>query len=328
VRLNLNEAVALFFAARLLAHHIDEHNPNVVSALTKLAAGLPDTTISSHMARVAEIIRARPLRADYVRVLDAVTRAWADRRKLAIRYRAASGELTERVICPYFLEVSRSEPASYVIAYDDLRAALRTFKLERVAEASLLDEGYSIPDDFDPYQHLASAWGVMDETEVEVCLRFSPLVAPRVRESVWHHSQRLENTDDGGCELRMRVGGIREVRSWVLGWGADVEVLAPAALRDDVRTGTSPARATSPPHGHIPSARAQQPSIPFPQIEPTRLLRPCYDIYRLRPCDPPYPLLRQTPDASCNQNNTNSPRNRPIAARLYTCPRFQYFFPT
>ena len=235
VRLNLNEAVALFFAARLLAHHIDEHNPNVVSALTKLAAGLPDTTISSHMARVAEIIRARPLRADYVRVLDAVTRAWADRRKLAIRYRAASGELTERVICPYFLEVSRSEPASYVIAYDDLRAALRTFKLERVAAASLLDEGYSIPDDFDPYQHLASAWGVMDETEVEVCLRFSPLVAPRVRESVWHHSQRLENTDDGGCELRMLVGGIREVRAWVLGWGADVEVLAPAALRDDVR---------------------------------------------------------------------------------------------
>ena len=72
------------------------------------------------MARVADVIRARPLRADYVRVLDTVTRAWADRHKVAIRYRAASGELTERVICPYFLEVSRSEPASYVIAYDDL----------------------------------------------------------------------------------------------------------------------------------------------------------------------------------------------------------------
>jgi predicted DNA-binding transcriptional regulator YafY len=27
IRLNLNEAVALFFAARLLAHHSDEHNP-------------------------------------------------------------------------------------------------------------------------------------------------------------------------------------------------------------------------------------------------------------------------------------------------------------
>src|SRR5919108_884208 len=161
VRLNLNEAVALFFAARLLAHHSDEHNPHVVSALSKLAAGLPDTTISSHMARVAEIIRSRPLRADYVRVLDTITRAWADRRRVTIRYRAASGELTERVISPYFLEVSRSEPASYVIAHDDLRGALRTFKLERVVAAEILDDGYTIPDDFDPYVHLAASWGVM-----------------------------------------------------------------------------------------------------------------------------------------------------------------------
>jgi proteasome accessory factor B len=235
IRLNLNEAVALFFAARLLAHHSDEHNPNVVSALSKLAAGLPDITISSHMARVAEIIRARPLRSEYVKVLDTITRAWADRRKVLIRYRAASGELTERVICPYFLEVSRSEPASYVIAYDDLRSALRTFKLERVADAQLLDMTYSIPDDFDPYAHLAAAWGVIDEVEVEVRLHFSPVVAPRVRESVWHHSQRLDDTADGGCELAMRVGGIKEIRSWVLSWGADVEVLAPEALRDEVR---------------------------------------------------------------------------------------------
>ena len=43
-----------------------------------------------------------------------------------------SGELTERVICPYFLEVSRSEPASYVIAYDDLREWLANGLLSRI----------------------------------------------------------------------------------------------------------------------------------------------------------------------------------------------------
>lgn len=236
VRLNLNEALALYFAARLLAHHSDEHNPHVVSALSKLAAGLPDTTIASHIARVADAIRVRPLRADYVRVLEVVTRAWADQRRVAIDYRAASGELTRRVICPYFLEASRSEPASYVIAYDDLREALRTFKLERIVTAEVLDETYTIPDDFDPYIYLAAAWGVMDEVEVEVRLRFSPAVASRVKESVWHHSQRIDDLPDGGCALTMRVGGIKEVRSWVLGWGADVEVLAPPALRDEVQS--------------------------------------------------------------------------------------------
>ncbi|MEP7189186.1 MAG: WYL domain-containing protein, partial [Roseiflexaceae bacterium] len=123
----------------------------------------------------------------------------------------------------------------YVIAYDDLRAALRTFKLERVAAAEMLSDSYVIPDEFDPYAHLASAWGVIDEVEVEVRLCFSTAAAPRVRESVWHHSQILADTEDGGCELSMRVGGIKEVRVWVLGWGADVEVLAPPALRDEVR---------------------------------------------------------------------------------------------
>lgn len=234
VQLTLNEAISLFFAARLLAHHSDEHNPHVVSALDKLAAGLPDQTISSHLARVADVIRARPLREIYIRVLEAVTRAWADRRLVRLRYRAASREVTERVVAPYFLEVSRSEPAAYVIGFDRLRHALRTFKIERIERAELLEEQYDIPDDFDPYAYLASSWGVIDDATVEVHLRFASEVAPRVRESVWHHSQRLVDRADGGCELTMTVGGIREIRSWVLGWGADVEVLAPEELRAEV----------------------------------------------------------------------------------------------
>jgi predicted DNA-binding transcriptional regulator YafY len=234
VRLNLNEAVALFFAARLLSHHSDEHNPHVVSALNKLAAGVPDSAISANIARLAELIRARPLRADYVRVLELTTRAWADRRRLEIQYRAANGHITRRVICPYVLEVARSEPASYVIAHDDLRGALRTFKLERVTGAEILDSVYSIPPEFDAYAQFSNAWGVIDDTAVEVRLRFSPLVAQRVKESVWHHSQRIADLPDGGCELLLLVGGTREIRSWVLGWGADVEVLAPVTLRDDV----------------------------------------------------------------------------------------------
>ncbi|NOK60747.1 MAG: WYL domain-containing transcriptional regulator [Chloroflexi bacterium AL-W] len=234
VRLNLNETIALFFAVRLLAHHSDEHNPHVVSALSKLATGLPDATISGHIAQAAEEIRTRPLRDGYVRVFEALTRGWADRKRVSIQYRSADGKLTERVICPYFLEVARREPGAYVIAYDDLRGALRTFKIERINDAELLDNSYDIPADFDPHVHLSSSWGVMDEPEVEVQLRFSASVAHRVEESRWHHSQQVRTLDDGGCEVVMRVNGIREIRMWVLGWGSDVEVLAPDELRQEV----------------------------------------------------------------------------------------------
>lgn len=236
VQLNLNQTVALFFAARLLSHHSDEHNPHVVAALDKIAASLPDSTISAHLARAAEVIRQRPLRKEYIRVLETVTRAWADRRLVSLSYWATGrDEPEERIVAPYVLEVARFEPASYVIGHDKLRNALRTFKLERVQHAELLDEAYVIPEDFNPYAHLADSWGIMDEVGmIEVRLRFTPEVARRVKESVWHRSQIVEDLPDGGCELTLHLGGTREVRSWVLGWGGDVEVLAPASLREDV----------------------------------------------------------------------------------------------
>lgn len=235
VQLNLNETVALYFAARLLAHHSDEHNPHVVNALDKLAASLPDATLSEHMSRAATVIRAKPMRTNYVQIVETLTRAWADRRIVAIQYLAPDRDTPqERIIAPYFLEVSRFEPASYVLAHDRLRNALRTFKIERIQSAELLDEQYTIPPDFDPYAWLQSSWGIMAEEEVEVRLCFNAQAARRVQESVWHHSQKIEQTEDGGCILTMRVGGIREIRSWVLGWGADVEVLAPADLRAQI----------------------------------------------------------------------------------------------
>src|SRR5258708_17628729 len=36
VRLHFNDATALYIATRLLSRHADQHNPHVVSALTKL----------------------------------------------------------------------------------------------------------------------------------------------------------------------------------------------------------------------------------------------------------------------------------------------------
>ncbi|NNJ09378.1 WYL domain-containing transcriptional regulator [Chloroflexales bacterium ZM16-3] len=234
VRLNLNEAIALYFAARLLTHHSDEHNPHIVSALDKLASGLPDQTISSHIAQAADVVRSRPVRSNYIRNLEALTRAWADRRLVLLRYRAPNRESTEREVAPYFVEVSRSTPGAYVIGFDRLRGAIRTFKIERIERADLLDEHYTIPDDFDPYAFLSNAWGVMDDAEVDIHLRFSAEAAPRVRESVWHHSQHLVERDDGGCDLMMTIGGIREVMPWVLSWGADIEVVAPPDLRAEV----------------------------------------------------------------------------------------------
>lgn len=234
VRLNLNEAIAIFFAARLLAHHSDEHNPHIVAALDKLAASLPDHTIAGHIAAMSEQVRARPLRNSYIAALETITRAWADRRVVRIRYRTPTGELTERDVAPYVVEVVRNAPGAYLIGFDRLRDAIRTFKIERIEHADLRDDTYTIPAAFEPYSFLSRAWGVMDDADVAIHLSFNALAASRVRETLWHHTQRLEERPDGGCDLHLTVGGIREIMPWVLSWGADVEVLAPPELRHEV----------------------------------------------------------------------------------------------
>lgn len=112
---------------------------------------------------------------------------------------------------------------------------MRTFKLERLERAQMLDEVYEIPVDFDPDDYLEASWGIMHgEETVEVVLQFSPKAASRVKESMWHPSQEIDDLRDGGCLFTVYVSEPREMQPWIRSWGPDVEVLAPPALRQAV----------------------------------------------------------------------------------------------
>ncbi|NTU85864.1 MAG: WYL domain-containing protein [Chloroflexales bacterium] len=239
IRISNDEALALYLAARLLSRHSDEHNPHVVRALDKLGDALQSKSplIAGHIARAASAVRARRARREYVAVLEVLTQGWAEGRKVALRYYAYStNETTERTFAPYFIEPSGIGYACHVIGFDDLRHELRTFKVERIHEARLTDERFTIPPDFDPQRLLASAWGVIwrDAGAIAVTLRFAPAVVRRVKESVWHFSQRLEDLPDGSCLFTVLVGSTMEMKPWIRQWGAAVEVLAPAELRAEL----------------------------------------------------------------------------------------------
>jgi predicted DNA-binding transcriptional regulator YafY len=239
VRLTNDEVLVLYLAARLLSRHSDEHNPHVVTALEKLAESLEARSpmMARHIDQAAMAVRERPIRREYVEALEVLTQGWAQHRKVRLRYRSyTKDETTERIFAPYFIEPSSIGYACYVIGYDDLRGNLRTLKVERIYEATLTDQVFDIPTTFAPLQLLASAWGVIwrDEGDIEVTLRFAPQVVRRVKESIWHHSQRIEDLPDGACLFTVRVGSILEFKPWVRQWGADVEVINPPAFRDEV----------------------------------------------------------------------------------------------
>ena len=239
VKLSIDELLAMYLAVRLLSRHSDEHNPHVVTALEKLADALKERSplIARHIQHAALAVRSRNIRQEYVEALEVLTQAWAEGRKVHLRYRSyTKNETTERTFSPYFFEPSGIGFACYVIGYDDLRNELRTLKVERIYETHLTTESFTIPEHFNPQQLLASAWGVIwrDEGEIEVQLHFSPSVVRRVKESTWHHSQRIDDLPDGSCIFTVNVGSTKEILPWVRGWGASVEVLEPATFRQDM----------------------------------------------------------------------------------------------
>ena len=233
IRLSFHEAIALVLAGLLLARTIDERNPHVTAALRKLAAVLPFPLVP-HLHRAAERVQTHDDGLRQVAILEVVAEGWGAGRKVRLGYRSPrSGVLRERVIAPYALEPTAS--GLYVIGHDDWAGDIRTFKLERLEKADLLDETYAIPPDFDPEAHLATSWGIMSGKEVaEVVLHFTPAALPLVRERRWHPSQSLEPAPDGGGVLRVRVSEPLEMQPWIRSWGAQVEVLSPDWLRERI----------------------------------------------------------------------------------------------
>jgi len=232
VRLKLDEALALYLAARLLSAHSDKHNPHAVAAMIKLAGAMPPP-VGEHIVRTAEAVAGRRRSPVYQEVLETLTRAWAERRQVRLTYRAPrTDRVSERVFDPYFIEPSFAGCACYVFGQDHSREAIRVFKLERIERIALLDTTFEVWADFDPYAYLANAWGVMGgEAVTEVRLRFSKDVAYRIRESDWPGVTGVADAPDGGCVMTLRVSHTLEMVPWIRGWGPDCEVLAPEDLR-------------------------------------------------------------------------------------------------
>jgi predicted DNA-binding transcriptional regulator YafY len=238
LRLTLEEAMAVFLAARLMTRYTDRFDPSLASAFSKLEEGLPDA-MHSHVERTLDEMARRRADEAYNRRVADLTRAWAEQRTVRFQYAPAGydgdREVEWREVRPYLLEPSLETHALYLIGFDEGRGALRTFKVDRILDLALTPRRFEAPAEAELVAALRPAWDIIwDQPVTEVALRFSPSVAARVQEAVWHPSQVVAELPDGSLDWRASVAGTVEIRLWILSWGEDVEVVSPAALRDDV----------------------------------------------------------------------------------------------
>lgn len=234
---NYDEALALYmsrlFMLPLAGTHLDQA---AHSAYGKLRAQLSPGAVRfvDRLGGSLYVTRAgMPDYSDKIEVIDTLAHALAEGHEVVMLYHSASStEPVEYHIEPYGMCLHRA--SLYLVAWSRDHGEFRTFKLNRIHQVE--DKGFAFKRrPFELERFLAGSFGVFNgDGDVQVAIRFSPQVAQYVRESNWHHSQQLQAERDGSLILCLRLSNTTEVKSWVLSFGAEAEVLSPPELRAEI----------------------------------------------------------------------------------------------
>jgi predicted DNA-binding transcriptional regulator YafY len=209
-----------------------------MGAFQKLGSGMPEA-LAAHVNSTLDVMARRPPDEETRRKVRLLTQAWSERRVVSLTYETGTytpgREPRQARVHPYLIEPSSTTHALYLIGFDETRKALRTFKIERILELALTADRFEPPEAGAIEAELSNAWDIIaDQVPTAVVLRFASSVAGRVAETRWHPSEVREPQPDGSLIWRATVAGTIEIRIWILSWGSEVEVLEPAALREDV----------------------------------------------------------------------------------------------
>lgn len=157
-----------------------------------------------------------------------------DAERVAGHFAALQRAIEERRrVDPYHLR--NFEGVWYAAGYCHLRGECRTFAIDRIESLAVLDERFDPAAGFSPDGYFGESWRLeRGAGKRRVALRFSPYQARWVRGRVWHPTQEVREDADGSLVLAFTVSGLGEVKRWAMQYGAGVEVLAPAELREAV----------------------------------------------------------------------------------------------
>jgi predicted DNA-binding transcriptional regulator YafY len=214
--------------ARLQPALLGEH-ASALEGLLEKAVGETGRSPDA-LARRMRILQvaSRPIEAaQFQTVSDAVL----SRKRLdMVYYSRARDEETRREVSPQRLVYYRDN--WYLDAWCHLRKGLRSFALDAIRSAEVLDRAARDIPTHRLDSELGSGYGIFSGRETKrAVLRFSREVARWVSCEKWHSRQKGRFEPDGRYLLELPYAADRELIMDILRFGPDVEVLAPAELR-------------------------------------------------------------------------------------------------
>jgi proteasome accessory factor C len=232
VRLTLSEALSLTLALRTLEGGGAGAGTAFTPAIEGLRKRIQEVLVPEEARTLREaerrIAAPRGPGAAAARRLQVLREAMGRKRRVRIAYFSGHrSAMSERVIDPWGVVENGGD--WYCVAWDSVRGAGIPFRVDRIRDVTVLDEGYEVPEAFD-----AARWRSMEVfkargDEATVRIRFGPEVARFIREQ--SDPRELEELSDGSVVRRLRSSSIEFVVQQALRHAPHAEVLEPKEAR-------------------------------------------------------------------------------------------------
>jgi predicted DNA-binding transcriptional regulator YafY len=171
----------------------------------------------------------------YREFIKVIQEAIEERKVLQLLYHPRDQSPAERRVDPYAVHLHNG--SLYVIGHCHLRKDIRTFVVDRMQKIKLTEDSFTMPPGFSLESYLRHSFGMFREDLVRVKARFHKSLTRYLLERRWHPSQKNKKLKDGCLELTFEVAGIKEIKTWILGFGSLAKVVEPGLTRQGPHTG-------------------------------------------------------------------------------------------
>lgn len=166
---------------------------------------------------------------------EEIGNALLKRQRLQIEYYSkGANETTNREVSPQRLIFYRDN--WYLDAYCHMRKGLRSFALDGVRKAALLNKKTEEISEKELHENFAESYGIFSGKATQRAkLRFTPERARWVSGETWHGQQVSSFDKEGNYILEFDYNQDPELVMEILKHGSGVEVLGPASLKNRVK---------------------------------------------------------------------------------------------
>ena len=170
--------------------------------------------------------------------LTTIIQAMRENKVLDITYQSfVRDDVTQFCLHPYCLKVFKQR--WYVVGWHEPTSDIRIYSLDRISNIENLKKKFKMPTDFDAQEYFEDSYGAFRNDGVSpttVRIKANAEEREYLRTLPLHHSQQEVETAQDFSVFELHIRPSFDFKQAILAMGANVEVLEPQSLRDEIKS--------------------------------------------------------------------------------------------